>query len=96
MKAKAENLSKVNEHLDKEFGDFVYEPDKNPERAPLLVSKATVLKRKSNENEDLEETGGNNKSFGRKTGKSYDVTFLDLLPLIFVSLRFVCVTTGEF
>ena len=50
MKAKAENLSKVNEHLDKEFEDFVYEADKNPERASLLVSKATALKRKSNEN----------------------------------------------
>ena len=33
MKAKAENLSKVNEHLDKEFEGFVYETDKNPERA---------------------------------------------------------------
>ena len=33
VKAKAENLSKVNEHLDKEFEGFVYETDKNPERA---------------------------------------------------------------
>ena len=49
VKAKAENLSKVNEHLDKEFEDFVYEADKNPERATLLVSKITTLKRKSNE-----------------------------------------------
>ena len=49
MKAKAENLSKVNEHLDKEFEDFVYEADKNLERASLLLSKATALKRKSNE-----------------------------------------------
>ena len=49
MKAKPENLSKVNEHLDKEFEDFVYEADKNLERASLLWSKATALKRKSNE-----------------------------------------------
>ena len=49
MKAKPENLSKVNEHLDKEFEDFVYEADKNLERASLLLSKATALKRKSNE-----------------------------------------------
>ena len=49
VKAKAENLLKVNEHLDKEFEDFVYEADKNPERATLLVSKITTLKRKSNE-----------------------------------------------
>ena len=50
----------MNEHLDKEFEDFVYETDKNPERASLLVSKATALKRKSNENKNdlkkLEET----------------------------------------
>ena len=52
MKAKAKNLSKVNEYLDKEFEDFVYEPDKNPERASLLLSKATALKRNSNENEN--------------------------------------------
>ena len=49
VKAKAENLLKVSEHLDKEFEDFVYEADKNPERATLLVSKITTLKRKSNE-----------------------------------------------
>ena len=49
VKPKAENLSKVNEHLDKEFEDFVYEADKNLERASLLLSKATALKRKSNE-----------------------------------------------
>ena len=60
VKAKAENLSKVNEHLDKEFRDFVYEADKNPERASLLVSQATALKRKPHENKNdlkkLEET----------------------------------------
>ena len=60
VKAKAENLSKVNEHLDKEFEDFVYEADKNPERASLLVSQATALKRKPHENKNdlkkLEET----------------------------------------
>ena len=60
VKAKAENLSKVNEHLDKEFEDFVYEDHKNPERASLLVLKATALTRKSNENKNdlkkLEET----------------------------------------
>ena len=60
VKAKAENLSKVNEHLDKELEDFVYEDHKNPERASLLVLKATALKRKSNENKNdlkkLEET----------------------------------------
>ena len=49
VKPKAENLSKVNEHLDKEFEDFVYEADKNLERASLLLSKATALKKKSNE-----------------------------------------------
>ena len=60
VKPKAENLSKVNEHLDKEFEDFVYEADKNLERASLLVSKTTALKRKYNENKNdskkLEET----------------------------------------
>ena len=60
VKPKAENLSKVNKHLDKEFEDFVYEADKNLERASLLVSKTTALKRKSNENKNdskkLEET----------------------------------------
>ena len=45
VKAKAENLSKVNGHLDKKFEDFAYEADKNGERASLLVSKATFLKR---------------------------------------------------
>ena len=58
--AKAENLSKVNEHLDKEFDDFVYETNKNLKSASLLVSKATALKRKFNENKNhlkkLEET----------------------------------------
>ena len=33
VKAKAENLSKVNEHLDKEFEEFFCEADKSPERA---------------------------------------------------------------
>ena len=50
--AKAENLSKVNEHLDKEFDDFVYETNKNLKSASLLVSKATALKRKFNENKN--------------------------------------------
>ena len=55
--AKAENLLKVNEHLDKEFEDFVYEANKNLESASVQVSKATALKSKSNENfEKLEET----------------------------------------
>ena len=52
VKAKAENLSKVNEYLDKEFENFVYESDKYPERASLLVSKATALKRNSNKNKN--------------------------------------------
>ena len=60
VKAKAENLSQVNEHLGKEFEDFVYEVDKNPERVSLLVSKATASRRKSDENKNdlkkLEET----------------------------------------
>ena len=55
--AKAENLLKVNEHLDKEFEDFVYEANKNLESASVQVSKATALKSKSNENfKKLEET----------------------------------------
>ena len=69
VKAKAENLSKVNEHLDKEFEDFVYGANKNLESASLLVSKATALKRKFNENKShlkkLEETI-----------KAYEVTLL--------------------
>ena len=52
VKAKTENLSKVNEHLDKEFEDFIFETDKNLERASLLVLKATTLKRKSIENKN--------------------------------------------
>ena len=60
VKATAENLSKVNENVDKEFEDFVYEAHKNPERASLLVLKATAWKRKSYENKNdlkkLEET----------------------------------------
>ena len=60
VKVTAENLSKVNDHLDKEFEDFVNEADKNPERASMLVSKATASERKSNENKNdlkkLEET----------------------------------------
>ena len=60
VKAKTENLSKVNEHLDKEFEDFIFETDKNLERASLLVLQATTLKRKSIENKDdlkkLEQT----------------------------------------
>ena len=52
VKAKAENLSKVNEYLDKEFENFVYESDKYPERASLLVSKATALKRNSNKSKN--------------------------------------------
>ena len=31
VKAKAENLSKVNQHLDNQFEDFVYEANKNME-----------------------------------------------------------------
>ena len=47
VKAKAENLSKVNEHFDEEFEYFVYEADKNPERASLLVlSKGSLMKTK--------------------------------------------------
>ena len=60
VKAKTENLSKVNEHLDKEFEDFIFETDKNLERASLLVLQATTLKRKSIENKNdlkkLEQT----------------------------------------
>ena len=60
VKAKTENLSKVNEHLDKEFEDFIFETDKNLERVSLLVLKATTLKRKSIENKNdlkkLEQT----------------------------------------
>ena len=67
--AKAENLSKVNEHLDQEFDDFVYETNKNLKSASLLVSKVTALKRKFNENKNhlkkLEETI-----------KAYEVTLL--------------------
>ena len=67
--AKAENLSKVNEHLDKEFDDFVYETNKNLKSASLRVSKAPALKRKFNENKNhlkkLEETI-----------KAYEVTLL--------------------
>ena len=67
--AKAENLSKVNEHLDKEFDDFVYETNKNLKSASLLVLKATALKRKFNEKKNhlkkLEETI-----------KAYEVTLL--------------------
>ena len=51
--AKAENLSKVNEHLDKEFDDFVYETNKNLKSASLLVLKATALKRKFNEKKKI-------------------------------------------
>ena len=70
VKAKAENLSKVNEHLDKEFEDFVYEADKNPERASLLVLKATVLTRKSNENKnDLKKLQETIKVFEEKRKK---------------------------
>ena len=36
VEAKAENVLKVNEHLDKEFEDFVYEASKNLESASLL------------------------------------------------------------
>ena len=47
MKAKAENLSKVNEYFDEEFEYFVNEADKNPERASLLVlSKGSLMKTK--------------------------------------------------
>ena len=69
VEAKAENVLKVNEHLDKEFEDFVYEANKNLESASLLVLKATALKKKSNENKNhlkkLEETI-----------KAYEVTLL--------------------
>ena len=77
VKAKAENLSKVNEHLDKEFEDFVYEDHKNPERASLLVLKATALKRKSNENKnDLKKLEETTKVLEEKQ-KAYAVTLLD-------------------
>ena len=69
VEAKAENVLKVNEHLDKEFEDFVYEANKNLESASLLVLKSTALKKKSNENKNhlkkLEETI-----------KAYEVTLL--------------------
>ena len=52
VKAKTENLSKVNEHFDKEFEHFIFEADKNLERDALLVLKATALKRKATENKN--------------------------------------------
>ena len=71
VKAKAENLSQVNEHLDKEFEDFVYEVDKNPERVSLLVSKATASRRKSDENKnDLKKLEEAIKVLEKKNGNS--------------------------
>ena len=52
VKAKTENLSKVNEYFDKEFEHFIFEADKNLERDALLVLKATALKRKATENKN--------------------------------------------
>ena len=54
-KAKLENLAPVHEHLDKEFEDFVYESDKNPEIILLLLSKEINLKKKLDENRDNEK-----------------------------------------
>ena len=70
VKAKAEILSKENEHLDQVFENFVYESDKYPERASLLVSKGTALKRNSNENKsDLKKPEETIKVLGEKREK---------------------------
>ena len=52
VKAKTENLSKVNEHFDKAFEHFIFETDKNLETDALLVLKSTALKRKAIENKN--------------------------------------------
>ena len=56
VKSKIRNLKKVQEELDIEFEDFVFEAEKNPAKAALLVTKATAMKRKSNEvKEDIKK-----------------------------------------
>ena len=50
LKGKIDSLTKVNNELDKEFEDLIFKADKSPDEAQLLVSKATAMKRKSNQN----------------------------------------------
>ena len=45
MKVNVENLATGNEHLDKEFKDFVYEADKNTGRVSLLLSNKITLEK---------------------------------------------------
>ena len=62
LKGKIDSFTKVNNELDKEFEDLIFKADKSPDEAQLLVSKATAMKRKSNQNKcvvkKLEDTSG--------------------------------------
>ena len=62
LKGKIDSLTRVNNELDKEFEDLIFKADKSLDEAQLLVSKATAMKRKSNQNKcdvkKLEDTLG--------------------------------------
>ena len=47
-----EQLVKINKELDNEFETFVFEAESCPENAKMLLSKATAMTRKCNENKE--------------------------------------------
>ena len=59
INAKMEQLVKINQQLDNEFETFVFEAERLPQNAHILLSKATAMKRKCKENkEDIKKLEG--------------------------------------
>ena len=73
INAKMEQLVKINQQLDNEFETFVFEAERLPQSAPILLSKAIAMKRKCKENkenkEDIKKLEGAIKVLGEKRQK---------------------------
>ena len=54
----SEELIIINDELDNEFKTFVFEGEKSPQNASLLLTKATAMKRKCKENKDVKKLEG--------------------------------------
>ena len=67
-----EQLVKINKELDNEFETFVLEAESCSENAKMLLLKATAMKHKCNEKEDI--NWGCSESHGRK---STEVSIID-------------------
>ena len=53
--SKIEQLIKINDDLDNKFKTFVFEAEKSPQNAPLLLTKATAMMHKCVENIDFKK-----------------------------------------